>query len=152
MKILHYILIISLILIDQLSKILLINFFQDSQSYQLSVFPFLNLVYVWNKGISFGMFSTLENSNYLFMFASTCISIVLLYFLATTKNKIEKISYSLIVAGAAGNILDRIIHGAVFDFIDFHIYQHHWPAFNVADSLVFIGVLLLMLNLFFNKK
>ena len=59
-------------------------------------------------------------------------------------DKLVSISYSFIIGGAIGNIIDRVNHGAVFDFIDFHIGSYHWPAFNLADSFVCIGAILLV--------
>ena len=65
----------------------------------------------------------------------------------------QKIIYlSMIMGGAIGNIVDRFWHGAVVDFLDFHLYNYHWPAFNVADSSIVIGVFLLMLDNYFDEK
>ena len=68
------------------------------------------------------------------------------------QNNLSKIAYSFIIGGAVGNIFDRIRYGAVIDFLDFHIKEYHWPAFNVADSFICLGVGILLLETFKNKK
>ena len=124
--------------------------FSDSQ---IEITSFFNLVHVWNRGVSFGMFNNLPNSWIIFSTIQFLIAAALLVWLF----KNEKIHFSyalgLILGGAFGNLIDRILHGAVADFLDFHIFTYHWPAFNLADSAVFIGVMILCFDeIFFNKK
>ena len=150
-KILILFIIILLIAADQLSKSLLINYFHEGGS-EIVVLPFVSIVYLWNKGVSFGMFAKLEYSNYIFMVFAVIIASVLSYLLIKTKKKLEIASYCLIISGAVGNIIDRILYGAVFDFIYFHIGKFHWPAFNVADSVISIGVVLLIISFMYYEK
>ena len=107
----------------------------------IEVFSFLNLVPVWNKGISFGIFS---DHGDLMPFIITAITLLitfcLLIWLIKAQKGITKISLSFIIGGALGNIIDRVNHGAVVDFLDFHAFGFHWPAFNLADSAITIGV------------
>lgn len=119
---------------------------------EIVVTSFFSLVQVWNKGISFGMMNNLTYGKYIILAVN--LSIILVLFVWLYKNKITYISVALglIIGGAFGNIIDRIINHAVADFLDFHIAGYHWPAFNLADSAVFIGVALLLLENFFVKE
>jgi signal peptidase II len=120
---------------------------------EIMIFDFFSLVYVWNRGVSFGMFNNLENSQIIFSVVQ--FSIVLILFFWLYYNKKIHITYALglIIGGAFGNLIDRIRNGAVADFLDFHIASYHWPAFNLADSWVFIGVMILIFDdLLFTKK
>lgn len=119
-----------------------------------TVSPFFDIFLVWNKGISFSMLSS--NSQLvrwgLVVFASLIV-IYLLRVLKKEKNDFIRLSLILIIAGALGNIIDRIRYGAVIDFLDFHIGTHHWPAFNFADMFICVGVgLILIHSIFFHKK
>lgn len=106
----------------------------------VEVLSFFNLVCVLNTGVSFGMFSGMPNGKF-FLLAVTITILTFIHFLLYKERVLKvKYGYSLIIAGAYGNIIDRIINGGVVDFLDFHIKNLHYPAFNVADSLVFVGV------------
>lgn len=156
MKITHK-LILPIILIgivvttDQLSKAYVIELLRPLTYREIVVLPFLNIVYLWNGGISFGMFGWFKHSNYIFLVMSLFVSGFVTYLLFQTKNKLELVSYSLIVGGAVGNIIDRIRYGKVFDFIYLHINQYYWPAFNVADSAISIGAVIFVLTMFCKK-
>jgi len=76
----------------------------------------------------------------------------LLFFMITAKYFHLSIAFSLIIGGAFGNVIDRLQNGAVTDFIDFHIAGYHWPAFNLADSAIFLGVMILLAYEIFFKK
>jgi signal peptidase II len=81
------------------------------------------------------------------------IIIYFLYLLIKTQDKIFQLTLTLILAGALGNFIDRIFRGFVIDFIDIYIGKYHWPAFNIADSCITVGFVVLMINiLFLNKK
>jgi len=135
------------VVIDQVSKVyVLTEIVEDMQANE-----FLNLVHVWNKGISFGLFSG-EDSNFIFMGLTTLITLVLLYLLSKAQERALIISYVFIIGGALGNLIDRIKYGAVFDFIDLHISGFHWPAFNIADAFICIGGGMLFVSIIFNKK
>ena len=134
---------ITTIAIDQYSKYFVLTKVNQDP---FVILPFLNIVSVWNKGISFGILSNTQYSNILFFCVATLIVSFLIYLSFKDKGK-NILPYSLIIGGGIANIIDRINYGAVFDFIDFHIGKYHWPAFNVADSAIFIGIVFLLLNL-----
>jgi len=111
----------------------------------IAVTGFFNLVTVWNMGVSFGMFaadSPIVRS--VLIAIALAISAGLIVWLSRTGSTFVATALGLIVGGAVGNVMDRIIYGAVADFLDFHIWGYHWPAFNVADSTIMIGVALLL--------
>lgn len=136
-----------------------LEFFVDQrESYTTrEINGFLNLVMVWNTGISFGMFS--DNSNMdssrtmslIFITLSLVISLTLIVWLALARSRLLAFGLSLVVGGAIGNIIDRIRFGAVADFVDVHVSGYHWPAFNLADSCIAIGALFLVIDTLTSK-
>ena len=144
--IISVILILSLtILLDQLTKyIAFIVLFKEKQV--LIINNYLNFRPVWNDGISFGMLQGYGNFGRI-SFIIIAISISLWIILYSRKlNIIGFVGYNMIAGGALGNVIDRLIHGKVIDFIDLHYKEYHWPTFNMADSFIFIGVLLFIYN------
>jgi signal peptidase II len=137
-------LVFVVVLIDQITKSYFINFFINNSDGVLPVFPGFSFVNTWNEGVSFGMFSDFEYSNTLFFIISSVIVLVLIFMLFKEKTQVYSLSYALIIGGAIGNIVDRYNYGAVYDFIDIYVSHYHWPAFNIADSCVCVGVLLLL--------
>ncbi len=127
---------------DQFHKWYMIDIYEITPT-PVAITPFLNFVMVWNPGISFGMFQDSEHGQYIFSALSSIITIILLIWLHKTKSKMESIALALIIGGAIGNIIDRVRFGAVADFFDFYIGGYHWPSFNIADSFIFIGAILL---------
>ena len=119
---------------------------------EIRITGFFSLVKVWNKGVSFGMFDGLNNGKYILSILNIVITFILFVWLYRNKNKYITIAISLIIGGALGNLIDRLQNDAVADFLDFYISSYHWPAFNVADSVVFIGVVLILFEEFFIKK
>ncbi len=115
----------------------------------MTLAPFLNLVMVWNQGISFGMFDTGKPKMALvFIGVSLVISLLLLMWLAMSAQAWTATALSLISGGALANVIDRVRFDAVADFIDVHYRQYHWPAFNLADSCIVVGAGILMLGSF----
>ena len=152
----HYFIAIILIAIvvatiDIYTKRLVFNYIDEASAIEIN--SFLNLVKVWNRGISFGMFNWAENSRLIFTILQSFIALIILIWGLFNQQKKMITPLGLIVGGAFGNVIDRFLMGAVADFIDFHIYDYHWPAFNFADSAVFIGVsLILLFDLFAKNK
>lgn len=142
-------LIAKLAALDQISKWYLISYLKHKPGYMVEVTKFFNLVYVWNYGISFGLFSNYyQYSNYFFLGANSLILLYIYYLLICSTNMRQFWAYSLICAGAIGNLIDRFKRGAVFDFLDFHIGLNHFAAFNLADSFISIAVLILIYDYF----
>lgn len=114
------------------------------------VLPFFNLVMVWNHGVSFGLFASgSENTRNTLLLVASLIVIILSWALSRTQVRFLAVAMGLIIGGALGNMVDRIRFGAVADFFDVHVSGYHWPAFNVADSCVCVGVFLLLFDSLF---
>lgn len=133
------IILLFVVVLDQLSKWYVAEFFSAAGG-SIALLGFCNIVQVWNPGISFGMFSKIQNGNVAFMGVSIVIVSVLVFILLREKSLARIMCLSLIIGGALGNFIDRAREGAVYDFIDLHIAGWHWPAFNVADASILCGV------------
>ena len=139
--------------IDQLSKWWILAFVMAPPKI-IPVTPFFNLVLAWNKGVSFGMFSEQGDSSVWILSAiAILITLVLIFWLIKAKTIITAIGIGAIIGGAIGNVIDRLTHGAVLDFLDFYVNNFHWPAFNAADSFITIGAITLIWeSLFYQHK
>ena len=146
----HSLIIVSFcFLIDQVSKLIVLKNI-DLLSSGVNVFVGFNLVYVENKGVSFGLLSNFNIPFYLGIL-SLIISGYIIFLIIKTKNNSEVISLSLILSGALGNGYDRLINGYVIDFIDIYVNKFHWPAFNLADSFITIGAVIFLTQMLQNK-
>ncbi len=135
----------GLLLLDQASKEAVLAAF--GQGGGLEVAPFLDLVLVWNPGVSFGMLAGLGDARPgLLALVTLVIAAALFVWLLREERRLPRIALVLVLAGALGNLIDRVRFGAVVDFLDFHWAGYHWPAFNVADSAIVIGAGLLLLD------
>ena len=144
--------ILILIFLDQVTKWWIINYIMQPIK-TLPITPFFNIVLTWNSGISFGIFSNQGSFSVIILSTlATLIVFFLAVWLMKAENKKLIIGLICIIGGAIGNIIDRVYHGAVIDFLDFHIKSYHWPAFNVADSCIFIGATLIILDSLFPDK
>jgi signal peptidase II len=120
---------------------------------RFEILPFYNIVLVWNYGVSFGMFNNQSPENALLLSGiSTLIAFGLMLWMFDNKNRYMSIGLALAIGGAFGNIVDRMRFGAVIDFIDIHAYGFHWPAFNIADSCIVIGIGIVILHSLFWDK
>ena len=120
---------------------------------QILLTSFFNLVLTYNAGAAFSFLSNESGwQRWFFSGIATCASVLIIYLLRKhTSEKLFCVALSLILGGALGNLWDRITLGYVVDFLDFHYSGYHWPAFNVADSLIFVGALLLIFESFRHK-
>lgn len=137
---------------DQLSKVYFLDLMQQNPA-GIPVLPFFNLVLVWNTGVSFGLFQ--EDSalrSWTLIAVAVAVMIWLLVWLWRAEQRLVVVALGAILGGAIGNIIDRLRFGAVFDFLDFHAFGWHWPAFNVADSAIVVGVGLLLLDGFLPRR
>jgi signal peptidase II len=138
--------IVCIILLDQVSKYWILDYFTAYRG-RLSLLPILDFILVWNRGISWGLFNNLGSYNQLiFSFSSGIISFILLIILFKTHDKISAWGLSFIIGGALGNLVDRVRFGAVVDFIYFHWNSWSFPAFNIADTSITIGVIIIVLG------
>ncbi len=133
------------VVLDQLSKAAVLAHFADRTFDVDRVTPFFNLVLTLNRGMSFGLSNAGPGERgalnaVLFSLAAVIIVAGLIYWLRRVSRPLLGVAIGLIVGGAIGNVIDRIRHGAVVDFLDFHIGYWHWPAFNLADSAICLGV------------
>lgn len=158
--------IIGAFLIDQITKGYLLYLLTSrvplyGNAWDLIPFPyiiaqvtsFFNLVFTWNPGTSFSLFRALGESAPMVIIILTGIVIGAIgYYVFKRASSFERWPLALIVGGALGNLIDRIRFGAVIDFLDFHAFGYHWPAFNVADICIVVGVGLYVLNWILNMK
>lgn len=135
-------------ILDQLSKAAVLAFFAGrSFGDRETVTSFFNLSLTYNRGISFGLFNGAAGMGALvFSLAAAAIVAVLIYWLSRVSSPFLAVAIGLIIGGAMGNVIDRLRLGAVVDFLDFHLGTAHWPAFNLADSAICIGVAAMLLD------
>lgn len=129
--------------IDIISKLVVSNFMSVNDSI-LVINKFFNITYVKNTGAAWSIFS---GEILGLIIVSLIIISFIVYYISKNKpsTKIEKIGYALILGGSFGNLLDRIIYGYVIDFLDFNIFGYNYPIFNLADSFIFVGVILIII-------
>jgi signal peptidase II len=138
------------IVLDQLTKAAVLAFFvHRGLDDGTRVAPFFNLVLTYNRGVSFGLFNAASGGRrdaLLFSLVAGAIVAGLLWWLARAQSRLLAVAIGLIIGGAVGNVADRIRLGAVVDFLDFHLQSWHWPAFNLADSAICLGVAAMLLD------
>jgi len=141
------------LVLDQATKIYIDTRFFLYQS--LTVFEnFFHITYVRNKGAAFGILSDSAVRIPFFITVAVVAAVGILWYMSRLRDEqtLLHISLALVFSGAIGNLIDRIRLGEVIDFIDVHWYQHHWPAFNVADSAITVGVALLLIDAWLEEK
>jgi len=131
----------GVVVLDYITKRIIETYVHPHQV--IDVLPFLRIVFVKNTGAAFGMFASVSNKIFIAI-SITAIVLIIIYMIKTPK-KLEALALSLILGGAIGNLIDRVTIGKVIDFIDFFVNNWHWPAFNVADSALSIGIILFIL-------
>ncbi len=118
----------------------------DLANNPFAVTSFFNMVLVWNRGVSFGMFSEAGSAGpWILTALAVAVVIGLTYWLRQAEGWATLTGLGLVIGGALGNVIDRVRFGAVVDFLDFHIAGYHWPAFNVADAAICVGAGLLLI-------
>lgn len=143
---------LAVLAIDQASKWwILARAMQPPRA--IPVAPFLDIVLVWNRGITFGLFNTASGAQ---PFAFSALAIVIAAGLLIWLRRVERVGIAAaigaILGGAIGNVLDRLRFGAVVDFIDAHVAGWHWPAFNVADSAISVAVCWIAIDALFGAN
>ena len=135
---------VFIVCLDQCTKYLIVSSFNFGDF--IPVNSFFRIIFVKNTGISFGLF---QHHNPILIGMVSVLLIFILYFIYVNRNKIVPLlSLVSVFAGAVGNLCDRVFHGYVVDFFDFFFRNWHWPAFNIADSSIMLGVLVYLYSSF----
>jgi signal peptidase II len=143
------------LLTDQISKWVMLTRVYIEQQPPIVINDYFSLVMVWNRGISFGILNRPDLAEYVpygIIVVSLVIVGVLIRMAMKTELALERLGYALVIGGALGNVIDRFRFGAVADFFYFHIGTLGWPAFNIADAAICIGVFILLLALLRGSK
>lgn len=143
----------SVLILDQLTKVYIALTFNLYES--VTVFEnFFHITYILNPGAAFGIFAGKAAAFRVpfFLAISFVASVGIVIFYRSVEDRLVRAALSLILGGAVGNMIDRARLGEVIDFIDVHWYNNHWPAFNVADSAITIGVGLMIIDIFLKEK
>ena len=133
--------VVGALALDQASKMAVVAN-ASILSLGLPVLPGFNLVYHRNDGVTFGLLNGAPWWGLVLLATVACLWLIVL--MLRTKEEGEAVAYGLIIGGALGNVSDRIRVGSVTDFLDFYVWDLHWPAFNLADTAIFCGVALLL--------
>ncbi len=148
-NIIFFILIIIIFLLDRLSKLQIINNYNEGSYYMND---YINFDLIWNIGIGFGFLSSTSSTVYNLITIVIATVILILLFLFLFSENLDKFIYSIIIGGALGNFYDRITYKAVPDFIDLHYNNYHWFTFNIADIFITIGILFFIFKEIIHRK
>jgi len=143
----------AIVVVDQITKGAVLGYFANRFPRE-EITGFFNLVLVFNKGAAFSMFADAPGwqTPLLVTFALVAAVIVSVLIFRNLQKRLLCLGLALILGGAIGNLIDRVRYGHVVDFLDFHAMGAHWPAFNVADSGITVGAVLLILEGFVNHE
>src|ERR1700744_1888247 len=139
---------LAVIVVDKVSKAWILSFFSGHDGVPVAtVTPFFNLVLTGNRGVSFGLFNNNATMNTtIFTILAAVIVVALLVWMRRSPSTLIRCALGMIIGGAIGNVIDRLYRGAVVDFLDFHLGDWHWFAFNIADAAICLGVAALLLD------
>lgn len=141
---------LGVFLADQAAKLAVLRMYAGFAERSTPLAPFLDLALRWNRGISFSLFVQNSTAGRAALLGFTAAAVALLiWWLATCRSALTAVGLGAVIGGALGNALDRIIHGAVLDYLDLHILGWHFFVFNLADAAINIGVAVLVLDLVF---
>lgn len=144
---------VLILVLDQASKLWVVANFELYES--IALWPSVNFTYVHNKGAAFSFLSSAGGwQRWFFVLIAVVATTVLLIWLTRLKasEKWMAITIAMVLGGAIGNLYDRISYGYVIDFIDVYYQAHHWPVFNIADSAISIGVVMMLVDAFKTDK
>lgn len=140
---------VAIIVLDQITKVWILEGVMQPPRL-IEVTPFFNLVLAWNRGVSFGMFNTQSDYGAYILIALALVIVAgMAVWLWRSESRWTGVAIGLVIGGAIGNVIDRLLYGAVVDFLDFHAFGYHWPAFNAADSAICVGAGMLILESLF---
>jgi len=147
-------LVATTLVLDRWTKALIQNRFDLNESIPV-IDGLFNITYVRNTGVAFGIFSSISSpakSFLLSIFTAFAAVVVVTYSMRSpARNRLLQIALALILGGALGNLYDRLAYGYVVDFLEFYVRSYHWPSFNIADSAISVGVLLLAIEIIRNE-
>ena len=142
----------AIFLLDRLTKNWVFDLISISPRGYLEVAPFFNIILILNKGISFGLFQSRGEGKWILLAAASAITVALAIWLWRIERRRLALAVGAVIGGAVGNLFDRLQYGGVADFLDFHILGYHWPAFNVADGAITIGVAFIILDSYLESR
>jgi signal peptidase II len=144
---------VTVVAADQASKAWLIAVMEAHDFRAVAITGFFNLVMVWNQGISFGMLGDAADiMRWVLVCFAVGVALGLLVWVRRLTGWLMGTAAGLIAGGALGNAIDRVVYGAVADFFDAHVAGYHWPAFNIADSAIAVGVALLIYDALLRRR
>lgn len=142
--------VVLVVILDQVSKYLVLKQLSLDSYYQVT--SFFRIILTFNTGASFGFLAGITGGNAIFIFSNICILTALMNWVRKVEIGGVRVAIALIVGGGIGNIVDRIIYSGVVDFIDLYYNAWHYPAFNIADILICMGVLIIILYMLFQHQ
>ena len=148
----NFFVVITIFILDRVTKIYVINFYDNNTGNDLLNSEYLNIRLIWNEGIAFGLFSFNQEFFYNSLTFLIGAVITIIFFMIRKNTGMKKYSLLMILGGAIGNFYDRVFFKAVPDFLDFHIGNFHWFIFNVSDIFITIGVILMIVLEFISNK
>lgn len=137
---------LCILIVDQISKWWILEIYNLPLKSSVQILPFFSLTMVWNNSISMGLPLDEYLGKWGIIILTGVISLWLLWWLKDTKRKAEAIALSMILGGAIGNVIDRLVHGAVVDFLHFYAFDYSFYVFNIADSAISLGVVFLIFD------
>ena len=144
---------VSAFAIDQVHKWWMLYIYAIGEKKLVTITPFFDLVLVWNYGISYGLFQQDGDLGRYVLIAVMVLAVLcLVLWLARCDGRLTAVALGLVIGGAAGNITDRVVHGAVADFFSFHAFGYHWYVFNLADVAIVAGVGILLYDSFSDRR
>ena len=145
-----YLIAVGVIFLDRITKVAIVQSLQLGQGFPV-VPGFFDIVFVLNPGAAFGFLASLSDQvRNPFFIVISLLAVILIVFYHTRylqSHPLVSVALGLVLGGALGNLIDRLYYGMVVDFLDVHLGKYHWPAFNVADSAISVGVGLMILDM-----
>jgi signal peptidase II len=143
---------LAVFVVDRTHKGWMLGVYDIAEKGSVELAPFFDLVLVWNRGISYGLFQQdSEFGRWLLILFVVAVLGLLTVWLAAARSRLAALALGLVIGGAASNLVDRLIYGAVADFFHFHVYGYSWYVFNIADAAIVAGVAGLLYDSFFGR-
>lgn len=139
---------LAVLVADQASKGLVLAWSAGWAEPLKAIAPFLDFTALWNYGISYGLFPQGETGRWVLVAIKVAAAILFAVWLTRARSRFESFALGLLIGGALGNAVDRVVYGAVFDFVSLHAFGYRWYVFNLADVAVVVGVALLLYDAF----